>query len=442
MRGAADPQDLRIRKRGMATSKLTTTSRLFRRTALAILLLSVSLVEGCSRDRESRGLVNLPTAPSQIGQAKPDPGSVGSSVDAPFRLVGNSELRSDTLAAFPPRNEPFQFRQTLESYYQTTLRRGPVQTAVDLEGSIVWTQDYLRFRLSGCDHATAVSRVLVQIDGAGSPPECGGVASFPPRNEALDFRSNHLESKYRNGLRRNPTTTYVDIEGDVVWTTEYFRYRLSGCDHENATQKTLTQVGGNTAPATCQTMLAIWTSASSGWSSISVTVNGRAVGALTRFFEPGIASACTALEGARVVAVVAPGVVTFDARSNLGATWSGSRTLVSGECRGVELTCTNRNCGPISAPPPAPRTPTPPPPPPPPLPPTSSVIESRIDGTFEGWDGDTIFKLQNGQIWQQSSYAYTYHYAYSPKVIIYWSGFAYRMQVEGVSGSIQVTRLR
>jgi hypothetical protein len=44
-----------------------------------------------------------------------------------------------------------------------------------------------------------------------------------------------------------------------------------------------------------------------------------------------------------------------------------------------------------------------------------SVIESRIDGEFEGWEGDTIFKLENGQIWQQSSYAYTYHYSYRPK---------------------------
>lgn len=33
------------------------------------------------------------------------------------------------------------------------------------------------------------------------------------------------------------------------------------------------------------------------------------------------------------------------------------------------------------------------------------VIDSRIEGTFQGWRGDTIFKLTNGQIWQQSSYA-------------------------------------
>ena len=40
----------------------------------------------------------------------------------------------------------------------------------------------------------------------------------------------------------------------------------------------------------------------------------------------------------------------------------------------------------------------------------SPAIESRIDGQFEGWDGDTLFQLSNGQIWQQTQYAYTYRY--------------------------------
>jgi hypothetical protein len=73
---------------------------------------------------------------------------------------------------------------------------------------------------------------------------------------------------------------------------------------------------------------------------------------------------------------------------------------------------------------------------------SGSAIESRIDGEFNGWDGETIFKLQNGQIWQQSSYAYMYHYAFAPKLVIFRSGPLYKMQVEGVSGSIYVRRLK
>jgi hypothetical protein len=73
---------------------------------------------------------------------------------------------------------------------------------------------------------------------------------------------------------------------------------------------------------------------------------------------------------------------------------------------------------------------------------TQAVIESRIDGEFSGWDGETIFKLQNGQVWQQSSYAYKYRYAYSPEVLIYRSGSVYKMRVKGVDGEIVVRRLK
>ena len=70
------------------------------------------------------------------------------------------------------------------------------------------------------------------------------------------------------------------------------------------------------------------------------------------------------------------------------------------------------------------------------------VIESRIAGAFEGWDGETVFKLINGQIWQQSSYAYHYSYSYRPEVLIYRSGGGYKMRVEGVGDYIYVQRVK
>lgn len=76
------------------------------------------------------------------------------------------------------------------------------------------------------------------------------------------------------------------------------------------------------------------------------------------------------------------------------------------------------------------------------IPSTSDVVESRIDGTFEGWSGGTIFKLMNGQIWQQTGNAYTYHYAYMPKVLIYKSGLVYKLRVDGVSTEITVNRVK
>src|SRR5690606_4924947 len=40
----------------------------------------------------------------------------------------------------------------------------------------------------------------------------------------------------------------------------------------------------------------------------------------------------------------------------------------------------------------------------------AEIIESRIDGEFEGWEGETVFKLLNGQIWQQIDGRYKYRY--------------------------------
>ncbi len=73
---------------------------------------------------------------------------------------------------------------------------------------------------------------------------------------------------------------------------------------------------------------------------------------------------------------------------------------------------------------------------------TGQVIETKIDGEFEGWEGETIFKMMNGSIWQQSSYAYTYHYAYMPDVIIYHKVGSYYMKVDGVDDEIQVRQIR
>lgn len=73
---------------------------------------------------------------------------------------------------------------------------------------------------------------------------------------------------------------------------------------------------------------------------------------------------------------------------------------------------------------------------------TPSVIESQIDGDFEGWEGETIVKLINGQIWQQSEYYYHYTYAFMPKVLIFKSGVGYKMKVEGVEKVVGVKKLK
>lgn len=46
----------------------------------------------------------------------------------------------------------------------------------------------------------------------------------------------------------------------------------------------------------------------------------------------------------------------------------------------------------------------------------AAVIRSRIVGEFRGWNGDTVFRLQNGQTWQQRIGGRWFHRATDPEV--------------------------
>ena len=69
------------------------------------------------------------------------------------------------------------------------------------------------------------------------------------------------------------------------------------------------------------------------------------------------------------------------------------------------------------------------------------VFQTQIDGEFNGWEGETVFKLMNGQVWKQSSYAYHYSYKFMPKVTIYKSSYGYKMKVDGDSETVDVEQI-
>jgi hypothetical protein len=71
-----------------------------------------------------------------------------------------------------------------------------------------------------------------------------------------------------------------------------------------------------------------------------------------------------------------------------------------------------------------------------------NLIESQIDGDFNGWEGNTIYKLINGQIWQQVDYHYCYHYSFAPKIIIFTENGRHFMQVDGISHAVEVKNLK
>jgi hypothetical protein len=49
---------------------------------------------------------------------------------------------------------------------------------------------------------------------------------------------------------------------------------------------------------------------------------------------------------------------------------------------------------------------------------TLSDMTLYVDGSWEGWSGDTIVQLTDGSVWRQDEYHYEYHYAYRPAVTV------------------------
>ena len=166
-----------------------------------------------------------------------------------------ASLFTGNAVEFPPRNETFAFRTMLETKYRESLRRPPGPSYADVEGSVVWVSEYLLYRIHQCSHERAVAKVRMQIHGAGLPSICGlppaGTIPFPPRNETYGMRL-ELEAIYKDELRRQPSQSAVDVEGDVVWTQEYLRYRLNGCSHDQAAARVMTQIDGGGIPPACR----------------------------------------------------------------------------------------------------------------------------------------------------------------------------------------------
>ena len=103
-----------------------------------------------------------------------------------------------------------------------------------------------------CSATEAAERVLLQIGGQGIQPVCGvvasGVINFPPRNESLDFLV-VLDTYYADELNRSVELSYIDLEGKAVWLQEHLRYRVNGCNDQEATDRVFQQIrGGGIAP--------------------------------------------------------------------------------------------------------------------------------------------------------------------------------------------------
>lgn len=71
-----------------------------------------------------------------------------------------------------------------------------------------------------------------------------------------------------------------------------------------------------------------------------------------------------------------------------------------------------------------------------------SVIESNIDGQWNGWNLDTIVKLTNGQIWEQVGLHLSISIGLGNEVLMYKKAGTWYMQVEDEDEAVAVIRLK
>lgn len=74
--------------------------------------------------------------------------------------------------------------------------------------------------------------------------------------------------------------------------------------------------------------------------------------------------------------------------------------------------------------------------------PTARVVESFITSDFDGLGYGNIYKLANGQIWEQTEVWIWTRVWVNPKVLIWNDGGRYRMKVEGIEHPVTVTRIK
>lgn len=74
----------------------------------------------------------------------------------------------------------------------------------------------------------------------------------------------------------------------------------------------------------------------------------------------------------------------------------------------------------------------------------TSTITSKLIGKFSGWDGQTVFKLENGMIWAQDSKKKFYtEEIENPEVVIKSGMFgSWHLEVEGVDKDVKVKRIQ
>lgn len=73
-----------------------------------------------------------------------------------------------------------------------------------------------------------------------------------------------------------------------------------------------------------------------------------------------------------------------------------------------------------------------------------NTIVSRLVGEFDGWDGETVFELENGMVWKQDETDRFFTRNMANPVVTIKAGLfdSWRLSVEGYNKSVKVERIQ
>jgi hypothetical protein len=144
-------------------------------------------------------------------------------------------------------DELIRLQDQLDRVYRDVLKRSTAVSRVSNRETALALHQYLSYRLMGCAHRGAANRVRLSSEGLEAPDCPAGAVpgALPPRNETVDFR--HELEQARMAAVAPELTTYVDFEGEAVWTQEYLSHRMRGCSAKAALAAVLSTVEGKSA---------------------------------------------------------------------------------------------------------------------------------------------------------------------------------------------------
>jgi hypothetical protein len=302
-------------------------------------------------------------------------------------LYGTAPAPSVPAPAAVPRAESIDFRRAMEPVYRSRGRL--TRTFVDIDASAIWMSEYFWYRVSYCDHATAMARVFAEIEGRGVQPLCAEPSSknvYPPLDDSYAFRAK-LEIEFRDVLKSVEHEYYLTLDEDALLMSSYHLYRwFEGLSHAQAVEKVINP----TAPTPG------FAEFSGSWSG---TFTGQSSGTLSFTIADATITVTQPTQGDGILTLGSIGTDTsFFTRGPEGScTWTGP--FLPGGARqssGSGLwSCGNGRNGAWSAtraaaPAPAPPAPAPAPPAPAPAPApgTASVSPKSVDlGTTGGCNG-------------------------------------------------------